>query len=308
MERSMFTAREITVKIDESKCTGCGSCTRACTTRTLSVVDKISTITGHKCIGCGQCIAVCPEQAVSVGFIDRETFNFETITPDGAYHAPGCIDPSRMAELLMSRRSCRLYSKKQVSRETLRDLVRLGITAPSGSNFQHWTFTLLPTPEAVRKLSLETIDYFRRLNKLADKSLAVFAAKLFLKDALGAYRREYYQGMALKLDEWDSGTRDPYCYDAPAAIIVGSKPGSTSPLEDAMLATENIVIGAHAMGLSTCLIGLANEAIRRTKKTRAMLGIPEEEQVHAVIAVGYCREKYLNLTGRKNPEVRYFEG
>jgi hypothetical protein len=38
------------------------------------------------------------------------------------------------------------------------------------------------------------------------------------------------------------------------------------------------------------------------------LGIPSEEEVHAVIALGYPDEVYQRIAGRRNVTPRYFEG
>ena len=39
--------------------------------------------------------------------------------------------------------------------------------------------------------------------------------------------------------------------------FVATAPGASSPKEDALLASQNILLAAHAMGLGTCLIGFA---------------------------------------------------
>ena len=72
---------------------------------------------------------------------------------------------------MRSRRSCRNYRSRPVPRELLADLVNIGISAPSGTNCQPWTFTLLPTREAVLKVAEETMKFFKNLNRLAGISL-----------------------------------------------------------------------------------------------------------------------------------------
>jgi nitroreductase len=61
------------------------------------------------------------------------------------------------------------------------------------------------------------------------------------------------------------------------------------------------------MGLGTCLIGFAVEAIRNDPAIKHFLKIPDEETVYAVIAMGYPDEKYEGLPGRKKVVMRYFE-
>jgi nitroreductase len=61
------------------------------------------------------------------------------------------------------------------------------------------------------------------------------------------------------------------------------------------------------MGLGTCLIGFAVDAIKNDAGIQRFLKIPEEETICSVIAVGYPAEKYEKLTGRKKVTMRYFE-
>ena len=47
------------VRIDESACTGCGACVRACPVDIRRVGD-------HECVQCGACIEACPEKAITI--------------------------------------------------------------------------------------------------------------------------------------------------------------------------------------------------------------------------------------------------
>ncbi len=96
-------------------------------------------------------------------------------------------------------------------------------------------------------------------------------------------------------------------HGAAAAIIVSSANSASCPSEDALLATQNILLGAHSMGLGTCLIGFAIAAMRKDAKINRLLRIPTHETPYAVVALGYPDEQYRRVTGRKPAVVRYFE-
>ena len=127
------------------------------------------------------------------------------------------------------------------------------------------------------------------------------------KPALDNYYREYYQSVKEGLKEYEITGRDLLFHGATALIIVATKPGGSCPFEDALLATQNILLGAHSMGLGTCLIGFAVDAIKNDTGIQRFLTIPEEETVCSVIAIGYPDEKYEGLAGRKKFVMRYFE-
>lgn len=106
------------------------------------------------------------------------------------------------------------------------------------------------------------------------------------------------------LDEWRRGGRERLFHGAPAAILVSSLEGASCPIEDALLATQNILLAAHAMGLGTCLIGFVVEAARRDRRVKAAAGMPESEPLHAVIALGHPAETYQRQVSRLAPVVR----
>jgi hypothetical protein len=53
------------------------------------------------------------------------------------------------------------------------------------------------------------------------------------------------------------------------------------------------------MGLGSCLVGFAVEAIRREPRIRRRLEIVDDEQIYSVIALGYPAVAYLRPANRK---------
>jgi nitroreductase len=205
-----------------------------------------------------------------------------------------------------SRRSCRNYLDRPVPKALLEDLVRIGTTAPSGTNSQLWTFTILPDRRAVVALGEAAVRFFRRLNGKAANPLWRLLSKIFLRDALGAYYRDYYDTVEEGLRQWKVEGRDRLFHGAPAAILVGSRPGASCPAEDALMASQNILLASHAAGLGTCMIGIIVEAIGNDRSIPRLLGIPAGERTHAAIAIGFPDETYLAPAGRREIRPRYF--
>ncbi len=296
---------EVTTIIDPGKCNGCGLCVSVCPDRTISMEEGRAAVTGERCFQCGHCLAVCPTGAVRVGAIEPESLRFKTFELEQRWLPWGEFDPALLVRLLASRRSCRNYQSKPVSRDLLLDLVKAGTTAPSGTNSQKWTFTILEHREQVEKLGSRIAGFFARLNRLAANPAARLFSRLFGGDALGKYYRGYHQSIEEGLKEWREAGRDLLFHGAPAVIVVGSAPGASCPAEDALLASQNILLTAHALGLGSCLIGFAVAAMERDPAIQASLGIPGEEKVYAVIALGWPAEKYQRLTGRKQALIRF---
>ena len=300
--------REVTTHIDPEKCIGCGLCVKVCPSETISMQDDKAWVTGDLSLQCGHCMAVCPVDAVRVDAIDAQSLSFNSFDLKNDWLPHGESDTARLVQLMASRRSCRNYSEKAVDRSVLEDLVKIGTTAPSGTNCQNWTFTIFPDRVAVNEFGQRIGSFFKNINRMAEKTLMRKALKLIGKPALDNYYQEYYQSVKEGLEEWEQHGRDRLFHGAPAVIVVASKPGGSNSKEDALLATQNILLAAHSMGLGTCLIGFAVEAIRHDATIRHFVKIPKEEAVHAVIAVGYPDEEYHGLAGRKKVVMRYFEG
>jgi len=299
--------RKVTTVIDPEKCIGCELCVKVCPSETISMQEGKARVTGDRSLQCGHCVAVCPVDAVRVDAIDAQSLSFNGFDLKNVWLPPGESDTAHLVQLMASRRSCRNYSEQTVDRSVLEDLVKIGTTAPSGTNSQNWTFTIFPDPAAVNEFGQRIGSFFKNLNRMAEKRWMRKALKLIGKPALDNYYREYYQSVKDGLKEWELCGRDRLFHGATAVIVVATKPGGSCPEEDALLATQNILLGAHSMGLGTCLIGFAVEAIQNDSAMQQFLAIPAEETVCSVIAIGYPEEKYKGLTGRKKFVMRYFE-
>ncbi|MFA7382583.1 MAG: nitroreductase family protein [Desulfurivibrionaceae bacterium] len=294
-------------KIDEGKCTGCTLCLAVCPDQTLSLLHGKAKVSGEKCMACAHCRAICPAQAITVPGLDSAPL-FKAFVPDNRYLPPGQGDTAQLVRLMLSRRSCRNYTDRTPEQQLLEDLVRIGTTAPSGTNSQGWTFTILPHRPAVEALGNLVGGYFTKLNRLAANPLLRNLLRLAGRPALNNYYHRYQQTIARALREWEEQGRDHLFHGAPAAIIIGSRPGASCPKEDALLATQNILLAAHTLGLGSCLIGFAVAAMARDPQIQQALGIPNVEGIHAVIALGYPAEPYQRFTGRKPVTPRYFTG
>ena len=293
--------------IDPEKCIGCGLCLTVCPDQTLSLSGGKAVVSGDRCLACAHCRAVCPSQAITLPGLEHEPL-FQTFEADNRYLPPGQGNIAQLVRLMLSRRSCRSYQKRALEPELLEDLVRIGTSAPSGTNSQGWTFTILPQRPAVEALGNLVGAYFAKLNRLAANPVLRGILSLLGKPALSTYYHRYHETIALGLREWAEQGRDRLFHGAPAVIIVGSRPGASCPREDALLATQNILLAAHTLGLGSCLIGFAVAAMAKAPKIQRALGIPADEAIHAVIALGYPAEPYQRFTGRKPITPRYFLG
>jgi len=298
---------KMTTTIDEELCTGCELCVQVCPRKAISMLNGKAAVTGEHSLNCGHCMAICPAGAITVGAIDDSMSRFVSFQPDGKWLPYGEFDTAQLVRLMASRRSCRNFLDKPVAQSILEDLVKIGCTAPSGTNCQLWTFTVLPTREAVMVLGKGVRGFYVKLNSMAENSWLRTFMKLIGKPELDRYYRGYYEFVKEGMAEFDRTGIDRLFHNAPSAILVGSKAGATLPKEDSLLAAQNILLAAHSMGLGSCLIGMAVEAMKNDRKLQRVIGIPDEETIYAVIVLGHPSELYKRQAGRKKPVVRVFE-
>ncbi len=154
-------------------------------------------------------------------------------------------------QCLMSRRSVRKFTDQPVENEVLQQIFEAARYAPSWANTQCWEFIVVRDQEVKEKLAA-TMPEGNPARKAAVQAPVMLAI-------LGKHRLSgFYKGKEAtnKGDTW-------YMYD------VG-------------LATENLALAAHALGLGSVILGLFDaEAAGR------VLGVPEGVSLVALMPLGY---------------------
>ena len=67
MKNFRYLKNVSTLKLDQSKCTGCKICTNVCPHNIFTIENKKASIQDHDgCMECGACALNCPVEAVTV--------------------------------------------------------------------------------------------------------------------------------------------------------------------------------------------------------------------------------------------------
>ncbi len=82
--------------------------------------------------------------------------------------------------------------------------------------------------------------------------------------------------------------KDPFFYQAPVLIVTCADLTVTPcPLEDATLASYQMMLMAHSLGLGTCYIGNFYEYANESQSVRDMLSIPPDDDILMSFTLGY---------------------
>ncbi len=286
------------IRVESALCVGCGQCLKVCPNSCFMLEHGISQVAHMQCMACGHCLAACPAGAITVEGIDLD-LGLQTFVERSGVMAPGTGDLAGLVQVMRSRRSVRNYKEQSVALDILQDLVKIGTTAPSGTNCQLWTFAILDRRADVVALGNGVAHFFQKLNRKARNPVWRGLARVFAGDRLGRYYRQHYKTVQRGLAAWFDRGEDHLFHGAPAVILVGGSTKASCPAEDALLATGQILLAAQQMGLGTCLIGFVVEALKHDHVLRRGVGLSEDEEIYAVIALGYADEEYQQPAPRK---------
>jgi nitroreductase len=178
---------------------------------------------------------------------------------------------------ISGRRSARDFTAQVVDDDVIRRLIDAAVLAPSASNGQPWTFTVV------------------RDQALLDRISA--AAKSHLLAALPAGPEHDRRRASLTDDSFQ------LFYHAPALIVISGSSRRPWVAEDCALAAQNLMLAAYSFGLGTCWIGLSQSYLN-TADGKNALAIPEAWVPVAPIIVGYPKA-VIAPTTRNEPEIRW---
>lgn len=284
--------------IDADLCIACNKCIDVCPDRILKTGREGEIIVlNEQCMLCGHCQAVCPVEAIVIPALTSH-LGLQSMDEEEASGLPG-VSTAALLQLMRARRSCRLFTKDPVELSLLTDLVKIGTTAPSGTNSQGWQFIILPKRADVQRLGETTAAFYRDLNKKAANPFYRLISRLVAGEALSNYYKKYYATIKQGINDWDTHGVDRLFHGASAAIVVGADQSASCPAEDSLLATQNILLAAQSMGLGTCLIGFVVEAAKRDKRISTLLQLGDNEHIYSVIACGYSAVRYKRAAGRR---------
>ncbi len=258
----------LSFKIDESKCTQCGLCTKDCPMLIIDGKNGIPCIKDGKegqCIKCQHCLAICPTGALSI--LGKN--------PDDSISVKEEIPSSdSMVNLFKTRRSIRKFKDEEVSKELINKLLQGTANAPTGHNNNKVLFSVIDNKE--------DRDKFRD---------AVY-------ESIGkAFEQNHKHPYLPMLNDfrrlWISKKIDVILRDAPHVLITTSAERNVTPKEDSLIAMSYFDLLANTYGIGTLWNGMLKWVVNDIDlNLRKKLGIPEDHVIGDVMIFGFPAVKY----------------
>lgn len=177
---------------------------------------------------------------------------------------------------IYQRRSVRNYSDKEVSDETIKEIIRAGTYAPTATNQQPWRFVVVKNRQLIEEYD--------------DRAKKAFLAAY--KDTEDPNLVRYVQHL--------SKTSTRLFYGAPVLILIFASPDVVND-HDCALAAENMMLAAKSLGIGSCWIGLA-AGLGYDIEFLKEVGVPEGHKLIAPLIFGYPAKEELKAPAR-NPDV-----
>lgn len=201
---------------------------------------------------------------------------------------PKFTDPG-LFNTIYRARALRRFSNREVSDDTLFQLLDAAIRAPSGQNAQDWRFIVVKDQAVKNKMhEWSRTPWEKYLSRYANEPSSI--------DSLPRSQR-----LSLKsVDHLVNHFRE-----TPIVIIVcGLQGRHSTPGGSAFPAVQNLLLSAAALGLSGSIF---NFPLSHEEELRNLLSIPESNEIHCVLPIGYPTDRHGPLRRKPVADVVYMD-
>jgi len=285
----------ITIDIDKETCIKCGKCVKVCPAYILTQENSKAEIglrNIQTCIACGHCVAVCPTDSVIHSEFPAQKVH--------ALNRDILPTPEQVMELCRARRSNRAFLSSPVPEEYLRQIVEAAHLAPTASNGQEVSFTLVTNPELLKQIANITISTFEAtVKKITNPFINPFI-NLIVPGA-----KKAVPTLSAVITKHKSGI-DAILRGAKAVLLIHTPASSNFGRQDANLAYQNASLMAESLGVSHFYTGYVCIAIDLDKKRKLTKLLNIEGTIHAGMALSMPAFKFPKYTDRKDLDLTIF--
>jgi nitroreductase len=188
-------------------------------------------------------------------------------------------------QAIRERRSIRAFKPDPIPKETIEEILRLTIYAPSATNVQPWEFFVI-TDEEKERLSRKLIKAYRERQVSCSPGAVKPLSQTYIQRVIltSESMKPYLGQVGVSFQQFINEGSCRF-YGAPVAIIICLDDSfSKARMVDIGAALGYLILSAHGFGLGACPISLITAYEDEIKE---LLNIPENKNVIIGVALGY---------------------
>jgi nitroreductase len=202
--------------------------------------------------------------------------------------------------IVLDRRSVRKYTEEPVTAEDIRELIDCARYAPSDTNSQTWEFIAVMNKEKIKEIEAITWEELHKRAAAAEERGLSKEARLLTK-SFGPYATAFSDAPVLIIclaTPYNSKFRERI-FDPIA--LVDDAVWAEEGIKSSCLASQNLMLAAHARGLATC--PMTGPVLLAADRLREYLGIDETRAINMVISLGHPSERPGRLPRKEVDEI-----
>jgi nitroreductase/NAD-dependent dihydropyrimidine dehydrogenase PreA subunit len=270
------------LKVYKEKCISCGLCIKDCPASIIEFDNnKIPKIINQKepfCIKCGHCVAICPTSSLDHKFSDlnKSIKINKNLIPDS----------ESIFNFLKSRRSIRIFEKRNIPNDTLTELIDIAGYAPTGRNALDVQWIVINDNDSIDKIKSIIIKFLESLIGSQNPISKLYPVETILNSI--------------------SNGNDPLFRNAKTIVIAKAGENSYCKEQDVDIALSHFELAALSKGIGSCWLGGLAIPIKYYKPLRDELGLKEE--YNYAIGIGYPKYCYNRQPYRETPKITFYNG
>ncbi|MCP4629618.1 MAG: nitroreductase family protein [bacterium] len=214
-------------------------------------------------------------------------------------------DWTNTEKVILARRSVRVYKKKQVPEELVRRVLECGRFAPSAGNCQPWRFAVIRDPKMLAEMENDIAKALTIVSKVIDVENHPW--KKFHTRILQQLRPNQLHPIPMAMSAAMADGTFRALFEAPTLILLfKDKRGISNPDLDLGICGQNMIIGAHSMGLGTCWLGVVT-ALAYYSKWKRLFNIRHPWVLELGICMGYPVGEPLGFVHRDTQYTDWFD-
>jgi len=210
------------------------------------------------------------------------------------------MDFEQLKQVIHERRSVRKFTEQDVSTQDIKDIIDCARYAPSDTNSQTWEFIAVTNREMIKKIEEMTWEQLHLRAQEAEAKGLSKEGRLLVK-SFGPYATAFSNAPVLIIclaTPYNSKFRERI-FDPIA--LVGDDVWREEGIKSSCLASQNLMLAAHAKGLATC--PMTGPVLLAEHQLKQFLEIEDDRQVNMVISLGHPAEIPGKLPRKEVDEI-----